>query len=204
MIKNIIFDFGGVLLNIDYLKTITAFEALGMHEPAQAFSKEVQAQFFQEFEKGMITEKVFISEIQKHLKNVSSDDVTRAWNALLEDFPVERFYYLSRLKEKYKLFLLSNTNIIHEKEFVKTIDAAVGWENFKNLFEAIGYSHEMRMRKPDAEIFYAILEQHNLKPQETVFIDDTLMHVEAARKTGIHGIHLPSGKEIWDVLSHLE
>lgn len=203
-VKNIVFDFGGVLLNIDFNKTIQAFANLGMPNADQAYSKEIQAGFFQEFEKGMISENVFISEIQKLLKNASKDDVVNAWNALLIDFPIDRFYYLSKLKKKYKLFLLSNTNSIHEKAFMKIIDATLGWDNFNNLFDGIGYSHKMKMRKPDAEIFLELMKEYNLKPEETWFIDDTLMHVEAARKVGITALHLEEGKEIWDVLESLE
>lgn len=203
-IQNIIFDFGGVLLDIDYEQTVSAFKRLGMKNPNEAFSKEVQAEFFREFEKGKITENVFITEIQKQLKDSSREDVIRAWNALLGNLPEDRFLYLQRLKLKYRLFLLSNTNIIHEKEFMKIIDAGVGWDAFSQLFEGIGYSHKMHMRKPDLEIFYTMLEKYELKPHETCFIDDTKMHVEAARKTGITAFHLEDGKEIWDVLSHLE
>lgn len=202
-IKNIIFDLGGVLLNIDYLKTVDAFAKLGMENPEQAFSKEVQADFFQKFEKGLISENVFVSEIQKQFKNTTAQAVIDAWNALLGDFPVKRFEYLQSLKPKYRLFLLSNTNIIHLKAFKKIIDSNVGWDKFQALFEGIGYSHEMKMRKPDAEIFLKIMDTYSLQPDETCFIDDTEMHVESARTTGIEAFHLKEDKEIWDVLAHL-
>jgi len=202
-IKNIIFDLGGVLLNIDYLKTVDAFAKLGMENPEQAFSKEIQAEYFQKFEKGLISESVFVSEIQKQFENVSSREVVNAWNALLGDFPVKRFEYLQSLKPKYRLFLLSNTNIIHLNAFRKIIDSSVGWSEFSALFDGIGYSHEMKMRKPDAEIFNEIMNMYDLKPGETCFIDDTEMHVKSARTTGIVAFHLKDTEEIWDVLAHL-
>ena len=202
-IKNIIFDLGGVLLNIDYHKTVDAFAKLGMENPIEAFSKEVQAEFFQTFEKGLITENVFVSEIQKQFKDVTRQSVIDAWNALLGDFPVKRYEYLQSLKSKYRLFLLSNTNIIHLKAFKDIIESSVGWNEFEALFEGTCYSHEMKMRKPDTEIFHKIMEMYNLQPHETYFIDDTQMHVEAARTTGIKAFHLRDHKEIWDTLAHL-
>src|SRR5690554_5280868 len=202
-IKNIIFDLGGVLLNIDYLKTVEAFANLGMQNPEQAFSKEVQAEFFQSFEKGLISENVFVTEIQKQFENVSRQKVIDAWNALLGDFPVKRFEYLQSLKPRYRLFLLSNTNIIHLNAFREIIDSSVGWTAFTDLFDGIGYSHELKMRKPDAEIFYKLMDIYNLTPEETCFIDDTEMHVIAARATGIEAIHLKDDNEIWKALAHL-
>lgn len=199
-IKNIIFDLGGVLLNIDYLKTVEAFGKLGMTSPEQAFSKEIQADLFQRFEKGLISENVFVSEINKVLSSASPQDIINAWCALLGDFPIERYTYLHELSKKYRLFLLSNTNITHLKAFEKIIDEAVGWNNFTSLFEGIGYSHELKMRKPDGEIFMKMMEKYNLNPAETCFIDDTDVHVATANSLGIKAYHLSEGKEIWDVL----
>lgn len=199
-IKNIIFDLGGVLLNIDYEKTVEAFRKLGMTSPEQAFSKEVQADFFQKFEKGLISDTVFISEINKEFKMARPQEIIDAWCALLGDFPAERFNYLKKLSGNYRLFLLSNTNIIHLKAFKKIIDKSVGWENFTALFDGIGYSHELNMRKPDADIFMKMMKTYNLKPQETCFIDDTDMHVATANSLGIKAYHLTGANEIWDIL----
>lgn len=199
-IENIIFDLGGVLLNIEYNKTIEAFRTLGMANPEQAFSKEVQADFFQGFEKGLISETVFISEINKEFKNATPLEIIDAWCALLGDFPNQRFEYLQKLSKKYRLFLLSNTNIIHLKAFEKIIDNAVGWNNFTSLFEGIGYSHELNMRKPDTDIFMKMIDKYELNPARTCFIDDTDVHVATANSLGITAFHLKDGKEIWDVL----
>lgn len=199
-IENIIFDLGGVLLNIDYNKTIQAFRALGMADPEKAFSKEVQAEFFQGFEKGLISETVFVSEINKEFKEASPQQIIDAWCALLGDFPIQRFEYLKKLSKNYRLFLLSNTNIIHLKAFEKIIDKVVGWKNFTSLFEGIGYSHELKMRKPNADIFMKMIDKYELNPAQTCFIDDTDVHVAAANSVGITAFHLTNGKEIWDVL----
>lgn len=201
IIKNIIFDLGGVLLNIDYKKTIEAFRELGMDDPELAFSKEVQADFFQKFEKGLISETVFVSEINKEFKDATPQEIIEVWCALLGDFPMQRFEYLKRLSKNYRLFLLSNTNIIHLKAFEKIIDKAVGWSKFRSLFEGIGYSHELNMRKPDADIFMKMIDKYNMNPEETCFIDDTDVHVATANSVGITAFHLTNGKDIWDVLN---
>lgn len=199
-IENIIFDLGGVLLNIDYVKTVDAFKSLGMSDPEQAFTKEVQSDFFQQFEKGLISETVFISEINKEFKDATPQQIVDAWCALLGDFPIERFEFLKTLSKKYRLFLLSNTNIIHLKAFQKIIDESVGWINFTSLFEGIGYSHELNMRKPDTEIFLKMMNKYSLNPNKTCFIDDTDVHVATANSLGITAFHLTDDKEIWDVL----
>lgn len=187
---NIIFDLGGVLLNIEYDKTVKAFKALGLAEPEKAFTKTVQAGVFQNFEKGLLSPADFIDALSKHMPGASPEQITDAWNALLGDFPTERYSFLKTLSKDFNLFVLSNTNAIHEKAFVNIIESAVGWANFESLFQGIAYSHELGMRKPEPEIFEEILKRFGLDKSETVFIDDTLMHVEAANKTGIKAFHL--------------
>lgn len=198
---SIIFDLGGVLLNIDYNKTVEAFRKLGMPNPEQAFTKEIQAELFQKLEKGIISEKLFIEELKKHFDGSTEQEIVDAWCALLLDFPIKRYEFLKKLSANYRLFVLSNTNIIHLKAFQKIIDKTVGWSEFTSLFEGIGYSHELNSRKPDAEIFEKILNKYSLDREKTTFIDDTLEHVESARRVGLEAIHLKDGNEIWDVLS---
>ncbi len=200
-ITNIIFDLGGVLLNIDYHKTVEAFRSLGMVNPEKAFTKEIQAELFQKLEKGLISENEFIQELKKLFPNASEQEIVDAWCALLLDFPVKRYEFLKKLSGEYRLFILSNTNIIHLIAFQKIIESSVGWEEFTSLFEGIGLSHELNSRKPDAVIFEKILKMYDLNPTKTIFIDDTPEHVEAARKLGIEAIHLKNGNEIWDILS---
>jgi len=193
-IKNILFDLGGVLLNIDYLQTVEAFKKLGLQNPEKAFTKEVQAEIFQRFEKGEISTQVFLQALRKKMPKASDDELINAWNALLGDFPRHRFDFLKELSGSYKLGVLSNTNSIHEKEFVKTIDKTVGWKEFTELFEGICYSHELGYRKPNSDIFKACLEKLSFNPAQTLFIDDTEEHVLGARNAGLVALHLASGE----------
>ncbi len=201
--KNIIFDLGGVLLNIDYLKTVQAFGKLGLINPEQAFSKEVQAELFRDLECGGITNSDFLATLKGHIPEANTSQIKEAWNALLLDFPVARFEFLKKLTADYHLFLLSNTNAIHLEKFRIIIDESVGWNSFNRLFKGIGYSHELNARKPDADIFHKMIAKYHLKPTETLFIDDTEMHVLTARSLGIEAIHLKNDEEITEVLKDL-
>ncbi|MCA1764029.1 MAG: HAD family hydrolase [Cryomorphaceae bacterium] len=189
-IRNIIFDLGGVLLNIEYDRTVDAFKKLGLKEPEKAFTKEVQAGIFQKFEKGQISSREFVNVLSKHMLGASQAQIVDAWNALLGDFPIERYHFLSQLAEKYQLFVLSNTNAIHETAFQKIIEKSVGWEKFKSLFAGIAYSHNLGERKPNPEIFLKVLSINEISADETIFIDDTKEHVESASKLGIKSLHL--------------
>jgi len=198
-IKNIIFDLGGVLLNIDYKRTVDAFGKLGLLNPDKAFTKEYQSDIFQKLEKGTTSELDFLHEISALMPGISNDQIIKAWCAILGDFPPSRYDMLKKLHKKYRLFILSNTNIIHQKAFEKTIDSDFGWKNFSGMFEAICYSHDLGCRKPDKEIFSMVLEKYNLIPQETLFIDDTEAHTLGAKETNIIVHHLKTHEEITEV-----
>lgn len=195
-IKNILFDLGGVLLNIDYLKTVNAFRKLGLDNPERAFTKEIQAEIFQRFECGQLSDYEFISALKQNIPGASELDITKAWNALLGDFPSYRYEMLTQLKDRYRLGVLSNTNSIHERAFMKIIDNSVGWKNFKELFVGIGYSHILGERKPNAEAFIKCMKNLDFNPKHTLFIDDTEEHVLGARKAGLNAIHLTTGEVV--------
>ncbi len=201
MTKNIIFDLGGVLLNIDYQRTIDAFRALGHPNPEGAFTKQVQAEIFQKYEKGLISDGVFLTKLQEFMSGSNSNEIEDAWCALLGNFPTERFAMLEKLSEKYVLFILSNTNHLHQLRFEKAIDRVYGWRKFKNLFRGICYSHELNARKPDLEIFEMILDRYNLRADESFFIDDTEGHAQGAESAGIRTKHLKPGENILDVFA---
>lgn len=199
-IRNIIFDLGGVLLDIHYLKTIEAFSQLGLKNPEEAFSKSQQAEIFQSFECGQVSEEAFLGYLKSEMPKASKDDLIAGWNALLGGFPAARLDFITSIHEKYNCYVLSNTNIIHQRAFEEIIERAVGWDNFSSVFKEIYYSHDMGLRKPDGAIFQKVMEEQGLKPEETCFIDDSPQHVGAAAKKGILAIHLKDDEEIWDVI----
>lgn len=190
-IRNIIFDLGGVLLEIDYDKTTEAFRKLGLKKPEEAFTKYRQAELFQEFEKGNISAASFINQLHREIPHTSEAKLTEAWCAMLGNMPNISLTILEKLKARgYRIFLLSNTNSIHKEAFEKHIRIEHGAEKFFAPFERVYYSHMMGMRKPDKIIFETVLTENNLKAEETLFIDDTEGHIAGALKVGIRGLHL--------------
>ena len=194
-IKTIIFDLGGVILNISYQNTIDSFKKLGITNTDDFYSKKTQSHIFNLIETGKITAKQFLNDLQELTDNATIPEVRSAWNAMLLDFPEKRLDLLRSLKSKYQLFLLSNTNAIH----INAINNKLGdtkWKGFINLFDKMYLSHEIGVRKPNIEAFQFILDEQNLNPKEVLFIDDSQQHIEAAKKLDLNCYHLKDEEDI--------
>lgn len=203
-IANIIFDLGGVILNINYHLTIRAFEALGMKDFGKSFTQMNQTELFDHFERGEVSPSLFRERLKPELNpEVSDSDIDAAWNAMLLDLPEERIRLLASLKDKRRTFLLSNTNRIHVESFETDVRALLGQEGLSPLFEQTYYSCDVGMRKPEERIFRMVIEMHGLAPEETLFIDDSPQHVEGARRAGLHAYHLTGGESILDLFGHI-
>ena len=191
MIKNIILDFGDVLINLDKPATARIMEKYGFEQitPEMDF-------LFKNYEKGLITTSHFIDKTSELFPTASETDLIHAWNAILLDFPMERLQYIENIvsENRYRLFLLSNTNELHI-DFVKRQMGMEQYNRFKNLFEVFYLSHEMGMRKPDAEIYEFVLEKNQLIPSETLFVDDTKENTDSAADIGINVWNLQVGEE---------
>ena len=204
-IKNIIFDLGGVIINLDIPKTISEFNKLSNQPFESIYNQLQQTPVFDSFDKGQITEKDFFVELKKALRNdVTDEELLFAWNAMLLDFPKHRLELLSKLKPNYRLFLLSNTNESHVLEFEKTLFASHGYQNLEPFFEKVYYSCRMNQRKPNADIFESVLNENNLIAEETLFIDDSPQHVEGALTLGVKAMLLEKNNEVEDLLKELK
>ncbi len=183
MIKNILFDLGGVLLNLDQNKTFHAFKKLGL-------SPEVLSEhtnLLNDFETGNCTVNSFIESLQKILPNGTTEvQIIEAWNAMLLDFPAFRIEILKALKKTYKLYLFSNTNTIHITEVLQYTDGLFGKNEFENLFDGVYYSHVIGKRKPEVEAFECVLNLACINGHETLFIDDSESNIQGAQKAGLH------------------
>ena len=200
-ISNIIFDLGGVLLDIDYHKTEQAFINLGVTNFNELYSQFHADQFFKAFEKGEVSPDAFIARLKSYKDDLSADDIRSAWNAMLLDFPAGRLDFLLNLKKKYRIFLLSNTNAVHYEAFQKIeLNITGDPHGLDDCFEKSYYSHDIGLRKPDREIFEFVLKDSNLVAEETLFIDDTWANVEAANTVGIHGLYLEKPFTIEELL----
>jgi putative hydrolase of the HAD superfamily len=190
-LKNIIFDLGGVILNIDFDRTYREFARLGFDDFDKVFTLARQSGVFDKLDMGLITPGEFRDEIRRISgKSLTDSQIDKAWNALLLDFPPQRIAILENLKPYYRTFLLSNTNTIHCEVYNKSLRDRYGVNGLQHYFEKVYYSHEVHLRKPDAAIFELVLGENSLKPEETLFIDDTEQHVNAARHLGINAYHL--------------
>ena len=184
-IKNIIFDLGGVILNIDYNKTSQAFKDLGFTNFDEFYSQKEQTSLFNDLETGKINESQFISKIQIQQCDISDLQIIDAWNAMLLDLPKVRIQLINSLSKKYRVFLLSNTNSIHLNSFMTTIQTEYGSDILTPSFEKVYLSHEIGLRKPNIDCFQFVLKDQNLNASETLFLDDSIQHVEGAQKCGI-------------------
>lgn len=196
MIKNIIFDFGDVFLNLD--KPATARELKKLQ--VLSFSEEM-LRHNQQYEKGLISSEEFIAGYCQSFPEITTEALTKSWNAILLDFPPHRLEFLKRLKNdsRFYLVLLSNTNHIHIDWVKQNISF---FEEFKDCFDAFYLSQEINLRKPDAEIYNFVLDRHDLKPEETLFIDDTAENTAAASKLGIHTWNIdPEHEDVTDLFT---
>lgn len=185
MIKNIIFDFGDVFINLD--KKGAMAKALHLFE-MEEFSDEIRA-INTLYEQGLMSTDEFLEFYSDNFPDHDRDTILDSWNYILKDFPLHRFEFLEQLaaQKKYKLMLLSNTNHLHINWIKETVNF---YEEFRAQFDAFYLSHEIQLRKPNANIYEFVLKENNINPEETLFIDDTEENIISASKLGIHTWHI--------------
>jgi putative hydrolase of the HAD superfamily len=199
-IESIIFDLGGVIINLDNKLTENAFIALGAKDFHKYFGHGFAASFFKDYEIGKISDQQFIDELKTMIQlDVSDEIIIDAWNALLLDFPPERIMLLDKLSKKYRLFLFSNTNALHLEALRKIYRNTFSDGELDDHFEKTYYSNILGLRKPDKESFEFIIAENKLNPASTLFVDDALINVEGANNAGLKGFYLEPGMSITDI-----
>ncbi len=199
-IKNIIFDLGNVILNISYAATIKAFEDLGFTNFKEMYSSLQQSNLFDDLETGKINRAQFVDAIKKISKApISEQQIITAWNAIILDFPIRNLQILQQLQLHYNIYLLSNTNEIHEACYNQLLMETCGYPTMSVFFDKIYLSHHIGMRKPNMDIYEYVLRDRNLKPNETLFIDDLEANILGAKKCGLQTIHFTKGMRLEDV-----
>jgi putative hydrolase of the HAD superfamily len=175
---------------------------LGLGDFEKYYSQATQKELFDRLETGTLHPQEFRSELKKHLPASCADAaIDAAWNAMLLDLPEERVHLLDSLKKKYRLFLLSNTNQIHYDAFYAAIKTQYNRDIFADTFEKAYFSHEIKMRKPHEHTFEFVLHENRLLQAETLFIDDSIQHIQGAEKVGIHTFFLKKGESILSYFS---
>lgn len=196
MIKTIIFDFGDVFLDLDKAATKRELERLEVLN----FSEEM-LQKNKEYEKGLISSEEFIESYCISYPQLTSEEFKRSWNAILLKFPEHRLQFLKKLQKEgnYNLILLSNTNDIHIDWVKQNISF---FEEFKNCFDAFYLSQQINLRKPEHSIYEFVLKQHELNPEETLFIDDMPENTKAAAELNIHTWNIdPATEDVTDLFN---
>ena len=197
----VILDLGGVIINLDYNKTIHAFEALGMGDFKTVYSQAAQTNLFDDFETGKVSAQHFVNSLLPHLKQgTTPNKVVHAWNAMILDVPVKKLALLETLKDRYPVFLLSNTNELHvpavRREFAKVTDLPM-----EHFFTQLYFSNEIKMRKPNAEIFEFVCKENALNPARSLFVDDSIQHIEGAKSIGLIAEHLKNPEDLYQLFS---
>jgi len=201
-IKNIIFDFGGVILDIDPQLTVDEFIKLGFKDVDKLNTKIFKDELLGKFERGILTPEVFRDKLRLFLNiDVTDQQIDDAWNALLYDIPGIRIDIIEKVKNNYQIFLLSNSNEIHYDLFVRDLQLRFGYAEFDKLFDKAYFSFDLHLLKPNPEIFEFIVNQHGLDPDTTLFIDDNIRNIEAAQKLGLKTYHLTKPERIRDIFA---
>jgi putative hydrolase of the HAD superfamily len=197
----ILLDLGGVIINLDYNKTIEAFESLGMSDFKHVYSQASQTNLFDDFETGRISSQHFVNNLLPYLKpGTSPNKVVHAWNAMILDVPAKKLELLEQLKQDYPVFLLSNTNALHvpvvRREFAKV--TAFPMEHY---FTKMYFSHEIGMRKPHAATFEFVCKENGLNPTKTLFVDDSIQHIDGAKSIGLISEYLKNPDDLFHLFS---
>ena len=199
-VKNLIFDLGGVILDLSVDHTLDAFAELSKMPKEKVQDLYLSAPGFLEYEKGLIDDQRFRDYVRATYALSASDrEIDAAWTAMLRGIPPLKLELLQKLQGEFRVFLLSNTNAIHLQYINECmLPQEDGQPSLDRYFHKAYYSHKMGKRKPDAEIFEQVLEENHLVPEQTLFLDDYAVNIEGAKSLGIKTIHVTSPNLILD------
>ena len=199
-IKNIFFDLGNVLLNLDFDASIRAFQKLGLNSNVVDRQHAYADPVFYDLETGKISPEDFRKRVRVILENPNASDeqIDNAWSAMIRDIPARRVKVVQQLKTNYNIYLFSNTNKIHINGLLKTFEAEHQID-FPSLFKTAFYSHDIQDRKPELSSFEKVIKLSGVKPEESLFIDDLEKNIIAAKKAGLRTIWLKEGMEMVDL-----
>ena len=200
-IRNILFDMGNVLIDLDVKRTLDAFGRLGIGGFDLKDIHPYTTGFFLEYELGNLSSGAFIRAIREKYdcSRITDEMLWDAWNALLLDADMARFELLEEVGRDYRIFVLSNTNAEHIEYVKREFRQASGGREFESYFEKCFYSQDLHLRKPDVRIYREAIRQAGIVPEETLFIDDNACNLPGALDAGLHTYHLTGGEKIFDL-----
>ncbi len=198
-IKNILFDLGGVILDIDVQATLKRFYELGFPSELLQYPNNMTNDLFFKYETGKIGTNEFRNEVRRITGlDVSDEELNAAWNAMIVRIPVKRIQLLDKLKGRYELYMLSNTSPLHAPVFEQMYLEAAG-SPMKDLFKKVYYSFEIGWHKPDAEAWEHVISDAGIVPQETLFLDDNIHNIKASQELGFQAIHIHERTSLTDL-----
>ncbi|MCF8303455.1 MAG: HAD family phosphatase [Bacteroidales bacterium] len=201
-IKNIIFDFGGVIINIEPQKVGETLQKMGVSNVEQLHQRLIEEGIYYKIEIGAIKPQDFRDAVKDFADiKLSDEQVDEAWNSLILEIPQARIEVLQQVAKHYWTFLLSNTNEIHYHFYNDYVQQTFKEGELKDFFERAYFSHEMGMRKPSDEIFNVVLKENELNPQETLFIDDSQENLDTASRLGIQTYLLSEERELTEMFN---
>lgn len=202
-VKNLIFDLGGVILDLSVTSTIREFSKLSGIQQETVMEIFNSSAGFIEYEKGLMDDAGFRNFLREVYRvNATDDEIDSCWNAMLLGIPASKLRLLTDLKKNYNVFLLSNTNEIH----LRYINNVILWDLHRetvldNYFHRAYYSQRMLKRKPEPEIYRQVLEENGLVAAETLFLDDNILNIEGAKSVGVQTVHITSSDHIFNVFN---
>ncbi len=200
--KHIIFDLGGVILNLDEEKTVEAFAAVSRLSKTTIRDRFFRYDDYLKFEMGMLKDAEFRDSVRAQFEVEAGDEsLDAALNAMLLDIPVVRLKLLRKLQPSYHLFLLSNTNPIHLSCFNRKVREMTGEDSLDSYFIKSYYSHQIKLRKPDPMVFKLVLDEQHCKPEETLFLDDNQSNLNGAASVGISTFCIKNPDQIFELLA---
>jgi putative hydrolase of the HAD superfamily len=202
-IKTIIFDLGGVIINLYVERTIAAFSRLSGFTEEEVETAYLSADIFKQYEKGLISDAEFHLGLKENFKLKATDsEIDAAWNAMLGEIPEDRIESIRTLLNNYKCIVLSNTNAIHEKAFHKVLSDSFPYQHLDQLFHEVYFSHELNQRKPDRNIYQDVLKRSETQAGESLFMDDGIANLEVASSLGINTLHIPRNAGFMSLLQN--
>jgi len=197
MIKNIVFDLGGVIIDLDRDQAVRRFEQIGVDDAEQLIDAYEQKGIFLQLEDGSINTEEFCRKLREHTgKNLSFEDITHAWMGFIVDVPQYKLDYILKLREEYKVYLLSNTNPIIQLQWAQTKRFTSAGRPLNDYFDTLYTSYEVGVTKPDRRIFEYMIQDSGMIPSETLFVDDGKSNIEVGRELGFQ-TYMPLNKEDW-------
>ena len=201
MIKNLLFDLGGVIMDIRRLNCVASFERLGMKDADSFLGEYSQKGPFLQLEEGLINEAQFRDAVREYIDGeVTDEQIDKAFCDFLVGIPAYRLEQLRQLKNQYGIYMLSNTNPIMWHSRIAEEFRQEGMER-EDYFDGIVTSFEARSIKPDAKIFHTVVEKLGIKPEETLFLDDSQKNLDAASALGFHTLLVTPGSEFFELLN---